>query len=58
MPFKMIPDTTVTYAPIAFDGDGRERTDDPDGINGRMSERLVREAMSSPPSRICFFSHG
>jgi pimeloyl-ACP methyl ester carboxylesterase len=58
MPFKMIPNTTVTYALIAFDGDGRERTDDPDGISGRMSERLLQEAMSSPPNHIFFFSHG
>src|SRR5262245_12415150 len=58
MPFKTIPNTTVTYALIAFDGDGHERTDDPDGINGRMSARILQEAQSSPPNHIFFFSHG
>jgi hypothetical protein len=58
MPFKTIPNTTVTYALIAFDGDGHERTDDPDGINGRMSARILQEAQSNPPNHIFFFSHG
>jgi hypothetical protein len=58
MPYKKIPGTTVTYALIAFDGDGRERTDDPDGAGGRMSARILQDAAANPPSHVFLFSHG
>ena len=58
MPYKTIPATTVNYALIAFDGDGRERTDDPEGVNGRMSERILQDAKASPPTHVFLFSHG
>jgi pimeloyl-ACP methyl ester carboxylesterase len=58
MPFKTIPATNVKYALIAFDAEGRERTDDPDGDNGKMSARLLREAEAGLPSHVFFFSHG
>jgi hypothetical protein len=54
MPFKKTPDATVSSALIAFDGDGRGRTEDPDGINGRAVERLLQGAMSSPPVHVSF----
>ena len=44
MPFKTIPNTNVTYALIGFDAEGRERTDDPEGVNGQMSARILQEA--------------
>jgi pimeloyl-ACP methyl ester carboxylesterase len=58
MPFKTIPNTNVTYALIAFDGDGRERSDDPQGANGLMTARILQEAAVNPPTHIFFFSHG
>lgn len=58
MPFKTIPDTDVTYALIAFDEHGRERTDDPQGLNGLMSARLLNDVQAAPPSHVFFFSHG
>jgi hypothetical protein len=58
MPFKTIPGTDVTYALLAFDADGRERTDDPEGVNGQMSTRILQDAAANRPSHIFFFSHG
>ena len=58
MPHKTIPDTTTRYALIAFDGDGNERTDDPEGVGGKMSARILQDAAAAPPSHVFFFSHG
>lgn len=58
MPFQTIPDTNVTYALIAFDAMGRERADDPQGLNGLMSARLLQDIQKAPPSDVFFFSHG
>ena len=58
MPFKTIPGTDVTYALLAFDANGRERTDDPESVNGQMSTRVLQDAAANRPSHIFFFSHG
>ena len=59
MPLLQIPGTGSTYALIAFDKDGRERTDDnPDGHNGRMTARILDDARASPPTNIVLLSHG
>jgi len=58
MPFRTIPNTNVTYALIAFDADGRERTDDPQGVDGKMSARILQDAAANPPSHVFFYSHG
>jgi hypothetical protein len=57
MPFRTIPGTDSTYALIAFDETGRERND-PDGLNGRMIDRLLDSARQKCPTNIFFFSHG
>ena len=58
MPYKTIPATTVKYALIAFDGAGQERTDDPEGVGGRMSDRVLQDASANPPTHVFLFSHG
>ncbi len=58
MPYQLVPDTQVRYALIAFDKDGVERADDPDGINGRLSDRILAKAAAEPPTNVFFFSHG
>lgn len=59
MPFQTIPNTNVSYALIAFDDQGRECTDDPQGLNGLMSARIVQDIQqAAPPSHVFFFSHG
>ena len=59
MPFRQIPDTDATYALIAFNKDGVERTDDrPDGRNGIMTARILEDVTANPPTNIFLFSHG
>ncbi|OHE79753.1 MAG: hypothetical protein A2107_14680 [Verrucomicrobia bacterium GWF2_62_7] len=58
MPIRTIPNSDVTYSLIAFDARGRERKDDPAGIGGVMSARIIQDALANPPSHIFFFSHG
>lgn len=58
MPIRTIPNSNVTYSLIAFDARGRERKDDPHGIGGLMSARIIQDARANPPSHIFFFSHG
>lgn len=58
MPYRNIPGTNTRYALVAFDSDGKERADDPDGVQGRMSERLLADAATQAPTHIMLFSHG
>ena len=58
MPFRTIPNTTTEYALLSFDADGRERTDDPQGVGGRLSAAILDRARASAPSHIFLFSHG
>jgi hypothetical protein len=58
MPYQTIPATNVTYALIAFDKKGLERTDDHDGISGSMSNRILKDAVATQPTHVFFFSHG
>jgi hypothetical protein len=58
MPFETIPGTTEQYALLCFDKDGKERSDDPDGIGGSLSKALVARAASDQPSHVFLFSHG
>ena len=58
MPFRQTPKTHTPYAIIAFDKSGNERTDDPDGIKGLISDRLLSEVQQTGPSDIFVFSHG
>ena len=55
MPFRSVPQSEFEYGLVAFDADGRERTDDPDG---RMSERLLGCAGERPPTDLFFSIHG
>ena len=58
MPFKTIPDTTTEYALLSFDADGKERTDDPQGVGGRLSAAILERVRAAAPSHIFLFSHG
>lgn len=58
MPFRQSPSTHTPYTIIAFDKEGRERREDPDGDNGSMSKRLLAEAVPSSPTDVFLFSHG
>jgi hypothetical protein len=55
MPVEQIPNTDLRYYLIAYDADGRERGDDPDGVmSQRVSADLAREGFPD----VFLFSHG
>ena len=56
MPYQTIPGTDSQYALINFDGDGRERTDDPEG--GTFSQAILERVRREQPSHVFLFSHG
>jgi hypothetical protein len=60
MPFRTIPDTDQKYALISFDKSGVERPDDPDGLDGLMSKRLIKSLKEEgePYTDVFFMSHG
>ena len=62
MPIDHVPGYDLTYYLAAFDKHGRERTDDPHGAGGSLSERLFHdiEAASGhrPFTDVFVFSHG
>jgi hypothetical protein len=51
-----IPGTSTEYRLIAFDADGRERTDDVAG--GVFSRTVLEKVKAESPTNIFFFSHG
>ena len=56
MPFQQIPG--LEYGLISFDKDGKERTDDNDGIHGVFSQTLLAKVKAEKPSDVFLFSHG
>jgi hypothetical protein len=56
MSFHVIPNTTIEYGLLAFDADGRERTDDVTG--GTFSRTLLERIERDQPTNVFFFSHG
>ena len=55
MPIEQIPGSDVRYYLVAFDGEGRERTDDPAGL---MSQRVVNALADQPVTDVFVMSHG
>jgi hypothetical protein len=55
MPIEPVPGTDLSYHLIAFDADGRERTDDRDGT---MSERATQALVDHDITDVFIFSHG
>jgi pimeloyl-ACP methyl ester carboxylesterase len=58
MPFRKIQGTDSVYSLLCFDKASEERSDDPDGTDGRLSKRLLKLATTELPSHIFLFSHG
>src|SRR3974390_3932377 len=58
MPFRQTPSTHTPYVILAFDKSGVERQDDPDGINGLISAKILHELRQSPATDLFVFSHG
>jgi len=55
MPIEQIPDADLRYYLVAFDGEGRERTDDPAGL---MSENVISALQEQPITDVFVMSHG
>ena len=55
MSIEKVTDTDLSYYLAAYDKNGRERTDDPDGV---MSERIVEEIRQNPITDLFLMSHG
>jgi hypothetical protein len=58
MPFERVEGFDEEYALISFDKRGRERTDDPDGIDGLVSKAVLERVAREKPSHVFLFSHG
>jgi hypothetical protein len=56
MSLESVPGSELKYHLIAFDKEGRERTDDPDG--GVYSRRVLADLAGAPPTDIFLLSHG
>jgi hypothetical protein len=58
MSFQTIPGTSTRYGLITYNEHGVERKDDPDGMSGLFSQRVLHDAKQDPPSHVFLFSHG
>src|ERR1051326_360633 len=58
MPYWFTTKTNTRYGLIAFDKNGVENSQDPNGIDGAFSKRLLTDSGKTPVSDIFFFSHG
>lgn len=58
MPIQTIAGTSASYALLALDAAGNERNDDPDGVGGHLSERLLPQWRDSAPTDVFLWSHG
>jgi hypothetical protein len=58
MPINTVPGFGLTYYLVCVDGTGAERTDDPDGINGRMIPRVIDALAREPYTDVFLMSHG
>jgi hypothetical protein len=58
MPFERIRTAGEEYALLSFDKDGRERTSDPHGVNGRLSSEILARAAREQPTHVFLFCHG
>ena len=56
MPIEHVPDAPITYYLMAFDSNGVERNDDPDGDT--LSERLLADVSAQSPTDIFVSCHG
>jgi hypothetical protein len=58
MPIRTVPGIGSAYYLVCVDGTGAERTDDPDGINGRMIPRVTEALAKEPYTDVFLMSHG
>src|SRR5690242_17413114 len=55
MTIERVAASNLTYYLIAYDAQGKERTDDPDGL---MSQRVLEVLQNEPVTDVFLMSHG
>ena len=59
MPLRNLPGGGASYALLAFDEAGAERRDDPDGADGRLSQRILDQlSADAAVTDVFLFAHG
>src|SRR6266850_7833746 len=58
MPFRQTPRLHIPYVLLAYGSDGSERADDPDGINGVLSARILQQIQAQTPTDLFIQCHG
>jgi hypothetical protein len=58
MPVRTVPEVGLSYHLVCVDGAGAERTDDPDGVDGRLIPRVEKALATEPYSDVFLMSHG
>lgn len=58
MPYRTLPDSDLKYHLISFEKNGKERADDPDGVDGSMSARILETLKAGDFTDVFLFSHG
>jgi hypothetical protein len=48
VPVQTVSEADLEYWLVCVDGEGAERTDDPDGLGGRLIPRVVEELAREP----------
>lgn len=58
MPIRTVPQSDLNYFLVCVDRKGAERTDDPDGINGRLVPRVTDALAREPFTDVFLMTHG
>jgi hypothetical protein len=58
MPVRTVPEVGLQYYLVCVDGTGAERTDDSDGIDGRLIPRVEEALATEPYTDVFLMSHG
>ncbi len=58
MPVRTIPGVGLQYFLVCVDGSGAERTDDPDGVDGRLIQRVNEELAERQYTDVFLMCHG
>jgi hypothetical protein len=58
MPIRSAPGANLPYWLVAVDANGSERSDDPDGVQGHLTTRLLDALSKEPYTDVFVMSHG
>jgi hypothetical protein len=58
MPIRPLSESSLVYYLVCVDAAGAERADDPDGVKGRMIQRVTEALAKEPYTDVFLMSHG